>query len=336
VGEISIRANKGTGLIQELESGSISIELNLEADILYDAIIEEIGFTTRRDDILLSPREKFNGNLQGDIETTESPEGVLRRKLSTGSLRIQSREDSQVLGLIQSVSLTLRDSAMNLIRKRGQQSSCPGLENVEKVLTIRPVVFERDGILTGISMADQFRIAQGLWGGCCVKLLVLEARVMTRKEIEDLGRTNNVDSGEVDGIARCFSDAPGIVEVFFVAHDLASYGGGATLNGGMSQAKVVVTDQISGNPALLAHEVGHVFNGDHPNSTDPTFWAADSGTVLTPGHPNPELNSLSNCGRVDNPALVSGKPPVVCCLNPTLNLVVPILDPPPYFPYLPP
>jgi hypothetical protein len=181
-------------------------------------------------------------------------------------------------------------------------------------------VFElKDGGQTGGSMAFQFPMAKQIWGGCCVKILDRPPRVFTRQEIEMKGIDAIIDKGVPDGIAALYDDNPLVVEIFFVTHDLKDYGGGATLNGGMSQAKIVLTDQSSTNHQLLAHELGHVFNGDHPFSKDPTFWPADPNTVLSPTKPNPVANTLSNCRRVRNPALIPDKPPLSCCFALTIR-----------------
>src|SRR6185369_14133498 len=92
-------------------------------------------------------------------------------------------------------------------------------------------------------------------------------------------------------IQRAFDDpAPDVIEVFLVDSELPN-GGGTTFNTGSSLAKVVITERSTGNPNLLAHEIGHVLGGLHPNSPpDPPNWIADEDTVLepsgSPGQPN--------------------------------------------------
>jgi hypothetical protein len=90
------------------------------------------------------------------------------------------------------------------------------------------------------------------------------------------------------------------IEVFLVDSDLAE-GGGHTNCGGTGNDKVIITDRALGtNPFLLAHEIGHVLSGVHPE--EPTVneqWKGEADTILQPsgsiGKANPAKRPAEYC-----------------------------------------
>lgn len=104
----------------------------------------------------------------------------------------------------------------------------------------------------------------------------------------------------------------GVLPVFLVAADLACAGGGYALNAAHGLACIVLSlqmlsaDGTGGNSHLLAHELGHVFGGDHPLSESEIIaggyaapiWDGDWFTVLEPDSMmNPAENSVRNCSH---------------------------------------
>lgn len=315
VGEISVRSFAGSAVIDNADRVQASICAKMSAHVLYDSMIAEIGYPIRRDDLFMTPFEEFSGTLSGVIEREEIA-GEVRWRFRDGTLAFQAQEGKR-LSAVSQLSLPLAGAPLYILPESQTPWICPRRRgSVRRFLSVRPVVFEWDGALTGTSMVKQFEVVDLLWGKCCVDLIRLDPKIITEKEIESSpGLSEAIRNGEASRISKAFKDNPNIIEIFFVSHDLADSGGAATFNGGMSQAKIVITDQNSNNPQLLAHEMGHVFNGDHPASTDQNFWTGDPGTVLNPGIPNPPANTIHNCRRVNNPALLTGKPPLTCCIK---------------------
>lgn len=166
----------------------------------------------------------------------------------------------------------------------------------------------------GAKAQTQLEAAQRIWGKCCINLEILEPYCHVDPDLKI--------SGDPELVVRALSDPDeNTIEVFFVDHRLKKYGGGATLSCGCNTASVVLTEYSDYNDNLLAHELGHVFAGVHPNPPIPStfFWEGDTDSVLEPilhiNEANPDLNTLSNCRRADNPALTTVSPQL-CRLHP--------------------
>jgi hypothetical protein len=192
------------------------------------------------------------------------------------------------------------------------------LADYQRRLKIRPVRFLNrpdDPAPTGANARAQFESAESIWGQCCIDLEVLPFVDRVAPDLKN--------SGKPQLVADSFSDPDeNTIEIFFVNRPLTAFGGGATCSCGWNTAKIVLTENSQSNPNLLAHELGHVFAGAHPNSqNDPSgfFWVGDVNTVLQAtlhaGQKNPDQNTLSNCRHTHNPALATITPDP-CQLHP--------------------
>jgi hypothetical protein len=98
------------------------------------------------------------------------------------------------------------------------------------------------------------------------------------------------------------------IEIYLIEQFVGDgHGGGISYNSGQASAYCILaldqSDQVAGNPYLLAHEVGHVLGLAHPLGTPnlETTGLIDSSpqSIMQPsnppGSPNPSDNSLFNC-----------------------------------------
>jgi hypothetical protein len=176
-------------------------------------------------------------------------------------------------------------------------------------LTLQPVGFrtdETDPAPTGGTAAAQFAKAQAVWEKACITLQVNPIVLITDAALKT--------SSDLTAIRNAFTDPdPSVIEVFFVANSLPLIGGGSAGGIGLASCKPVIAEPNSGNPVLLAHELGHVLGLQHPSAIS----NSDDGTVMAPAGsamlPGSELVTHFMCTNVANPALATL--PTLCCLT---------------------
>ena len=316
-GTISLMGHKGHGFASLEDNNIISLKATMPAALLYERLVQEIKPEKTDYDEIMTPPEYFDGVLNCNF--------MLKGKGNNTKINLENSEAiftfrSGGLGLIRSIKFTLEKAEVTQRYKNNDQidanNECPtGHSIFKKRLQCQPVVFRSsnsDTNPTGSSSVLQFSEANSIWGKCCVEFQVLPAEIITNATVKI--------SSDLDLIFNSFPlSNPNVIEVYFVDNDLAFYGGGATQNGGSGLAKVVITDSNSGNPHLLAHELGHVLGGKHPGVVPMApRWEGDSGTVLASSSsaaiPNPDKNTYHNCISVSNPAIQT-LPDLLCCLT---------------------
>jgi hypothetical protein len=130
-----------------------------------------------------------------------------------------------------------------------------------------------------------------------------------------------VDGSGTEGLRLLNASRPvgdrNAVPVFFVANDLHNlgFGGGnttfLTINPDTSLAVVVIGRTASA--LVLAHELGHVLSGLHPDEDPgPVVWTGDADTILGKP-PLSAYNTLRNCSRAVPPFPLSTNYPVGQC-----------------------
>lgn len=158
--------------------------------------------------------------------------------------------------------------------------------------------------------AQQLAAVQAIWGGACLEF----------QQAKSPHLVNNpalFASNDIGAITGSYTPPVGIIPLFFVHHALG--GGGATpLPWGSSLTRVVVSDMTSGrnpvtevsstNPNLLAHEMGHVLGGVHPDQLPSgVLWRPQGAPNVMKAsgvsyEPNSPCNPLSNCIDASNTA----------------------------------
>lgn len=304
-GQFGIRGVDGTGTLEPLEEGAWTLQVQFQGFQAYDALTRSMRRRFVPPDRFTAPMESLKGSLNGVLR--EDGEGVERSIHFSGSFRFDSLP-GQELRWVHSFRMDLANNAIWPLFLA--EDPAAQVEH-QRRLKIRPVrLLDKcdDPAPTGagVNAKAQFESAKHIWGKCCIKLEVLEPV----ERIDAALKT----SGMPELVADSFKDPDeNTVEVFFVDHPLDSFGGGATCSCGWNTAKIVLTEHSESNPNLLAHELGHVFAGLHPNQNSSTFfWKGDVKTVLQAtlysGQKNPDRNTLSNCGHAHNPALASISP----------------------------
>lgn len=313
-GRISISGISGVGELLHLPGGKWSLDMDFSADVLYDAIENVLGLKETDPGLFEPPTERFRGRLRASLAEEDDqadPRGSGLRVLSS-DLELTYVEGG--LGWISNIRLPSSTTPPLAALSRAPAPGCPmGRKSERRALMLRPFAF-RDGpddaLHSGTSWNGQLNAAQAIWGSCCLQVGSEPLRF-----IDDANLKTSSDSERIRQALPAGSDLAGI-EVFLV-NGIPSNGGGSTSSPGHLQAKVVMTNRNSGNPNLLAHELGHVLAGRHPGgSTASNLWTADPGTVLEPSNspssPNPSRNTLNNCRQARNPALVpTGN---ACCI----------------------
>jgi hypothetical protein len=266
------------------------------------------------------------------IPFTEKMSGRLKARLPK-DLRIQEKaqvrfegemlmEISQrVIGLFPKMYIKFPYSILELLKSPAQ------------VIKIQPVFVgtgPADPSASGKAFETLKNRAIENWGKCgtvrCLKLVFLDPVYVNNAAYRVLDNETEAISfkGEVN-----VTDA---VEIF-VAESMSTslscaWGGGATYSSGTASAKIVTSDQQLSVPcpcptacasycplgpcscgALnnyhLAHELGHVFNLDHPGGWVP----GTAGSVMEPSglcNDNPSQQSAKNCRQTSNPLFTAG------------------------------
>ena len=127
-------------------------------------------------------------------------------------------------------------------------------------MVFQPVGFRSsatDPSSSGGTAAAQFATAAAVWNKACVSVVPRPMVFITNATLKT--------SSDVAAIRASYTDPdPDAIEVFFVANALAAQGGGTAGGIGLASCKPVIAEPNGGNPVLLAHELGHVFNLLHP------------------------------------------------------------------------
>ncbi len=212
--------------------------------------------------------------------------------------------------------LTLKDIAVDIVRpSEGLVQNAdantpydPCIQVNRRRLICQPVGFRTgpgDASPTGGTAAAQFATAQAVWNKACMDIEVRAIQMIDNATLK-------VSSNET-AIRNSFTDPdPNVIEVYFVANSLPTIGGGSAGAIGVASCKVVIAEPNSGNPVLLAHELGHVLGLLHPPSA-----TSDPGTVMQPTgsamNPGTDFVTYLETQSIANPVLQTTVTP--CCLS---------------------
>lgn len=195
----------------------------------------------------------------------------------------------------------------------------------QRTLWMQRVFFSDNAVQTGDSSQQQMDSAEIIWGKACLAIAESD-------EPQTIANAGLAQSSAIATICAAAAPPVGVIPIFFVDNDLANDGGGATILPGTPLARVVVSDHILGddgfgtlstNPALLAHELGHVLGGVHPNELPQiTEWLGAMPSILEasgiPWQMASDRNPLENCVHAYNVAAQphSDPPTPDCVMSP--------------------
>jgi hypothetical protein len=315
-GRISV-SGTGRGSLVRTGDRRWSLEAQVDARVLYRALEKERAFTPLARGLYMPELETFRGMVRAELE---DPDGDGELTATTGSFDL--RWVSGGLGWIERLSIPFRNITVANISTWSARTAamaapgaasqgCPGTRR----LKLQPYAFHEGNPddHSGTSWERQLEVARKIWGGCCIQL---DAEELILLERTDLRRSSDINAiwGSVDESDK----QPDLIEVLLVDNILDADGGGATFSATTALARVVISNDNAGNPNLLAHELGHVFGGLHPEDPEQLgFWRGEHGTVLDPSgsshQPNPDRNTPENCRRILNVALI--KTGETCCIS---------------------
>ena len=180
---------------------------------------------------------------------------------------------------------------------------------MRRQLIVQPVAFRSsasDPSPSGSTSAAQLATAQTVWTKGCIDLVIRSTVTITNSTLKT--------SSDLTAIRGAYTDSdPNVIEVFFVQNTLSATGGGNAGAIGVASCKPVIAEPNSGNPVLVAHELGHVLNLLHPgagSNSDPGTVMAPTGSAMVPGT---QLATHIMCTSIANPVLQTTT--TACCLT---------------------
>jgi len=313
-GVITVVGTSVSGIAAADERGA-RVRLEMVGEINYESLDHaRIPDIDQRGCYYIPATEPAAGTLEGWIDQREEQLVMREPRLDVVCaasefeevLRIDLHlEDTVLAPVFRGASARPNDVTQGL-EFNGDENVC--VFTNKRKLICQPVAFRTspaDPTPTGGTIAPQFATAQAVWGKGCIDI-----EVMPTVFIDDatLKTSNNPTA-----IRASFTDAnPSVIEVYFVANPLTSIGGGSAGAIGVASCKVVMAEPNSGNPVLLAHELGHVLGLFHPVSVN-----SDAGTVMAPTGsamaPGTSLVTHIMCASISNPVLQTL--PDMCCFS---------------------
>jgi hypothetical protein len=282
-GTISVVGRSGRG-IAKIDEETVSLRLEVESELNYESLDRARGIKTDVACYYMPAMEPAAVVIEGEL-LSEKRELALAR----GSVRMAAAagEFEEIHSLeieLEYVRLEPIDSPRAVYRL-GDRSEWAPLDDANtdanvcvqvnrRRLVVQPVGFRSsatDPAPSGSTAAAQFATAQSVWTKSCIEFQVAATQLITDATLKT--------SSDLAAIRAAYTDAdPGVIEVFFVANSLPAIGGGSAGGIGVASCKPVIAEPNSGNPVLLAHELGHVLGLLHPGAAS----NSDAGTVMAP------------------------------------------------------
>jgi hypothetical protein len=292
-GPISLRGRNGRGT---LIGRHLKVVFN--AGLTYIALEQHQYVPNPEAHHFGATRELFSGELQvdfqGPISQAEWPVGLRRLSL------VEQEQDLGLIDAITSEGPVIAGTA-RLFNLNAALSCSPELRCFRRRLRLRAVFFQ-DNLSdppTGSHWPIHRDAAARIWSKCGILLEETTPPVIIPDPILKQG---------LNPFAVVFShwDQDGIILVFYVAGNAT--GSGWTFGDGAAFARTIISDQVTGNINVLAHELGHILDGDDfGGASTTTTWTGEQCTVLVANGsftvPNFDRNSLHNCQYAHNDAL---------------------------------
>ncbi len=268
----------------------------------------------------LSAQETWSAGLTATAEPSPGTQSVrLNGSLLAGVI-------SSITNQVTSLAVPIND--LDLTTGQGEVVKCPPeLACKRRQVCLQPVfVRDSDGMNpAGTSFTVMRDAANAVWAKCCVELIWQTPMFRDNTSFKII-ENSDVQAGMDERKAlRDTVDQRGendCIEVFFVKEmreadgDAHAYGDGVASASGSKHAKIIIADAaIEQCPSpitlLLAHEIGHALNLDHPPDV---CIMTSSGIPPNCGSNPPDTVSLSlTCKMLRSPLLKVKQPEEPCC-----------------------
>ncbi|HVT60347.1 MAG TPA: hypothetical protein VHR45_18385 [Thermoanaerobaculia bacterium] len=299
---IYILGVRGGGKLMQ-SSAEASLSFDLEARVYQAAPARAAADLEERPEEEAPGFAIFKGRLEGSLAPgTDVSLSFQQSHLALSDGRLLSGVRGLALQFAPATPTVL--SPATVLDLEGRRVSAAA--SIEHSLRLQPVQFAAYGQrpATGRFWDLQYKAAVNIWGKCCIRILAENLCTCANSGLRSSTNTRM--------LLQCLPALKAhVVPVFMVDRSLGDSGGQRDPATGV----IVLSGDCKGNPALLAHEIGHVLNGKHPLASHARctgkdkygFWQADPCTVLNPSgsamRPCPELNSDCNCKNADSPWL---------------------------------
>jgi hypothetical protein len=318
-GIITLTGISGSGILRRAKKTS-RLRIEIDCTINYESLDRASGVATDDGCYYIPAVEPADAHLEGDVVPTSRGELPLTNSrlhvaCAAGTFNeihaIVVQIDKGIFQPLERAAVRYRIGAAGELQPLADANTDINVcvQANRRRLTIQPIGFrtdDTDPAPTGGTATAQFAKAQAVWEKACITFQVNPIVIVTDETLKT--------SSDLTAIRNAFTDPdPAVIEVFFVANSLPSVGGGSAGGIGLASCKPVIAEPNSGNPVLLAHELGHVLGLQHPGGAS----TSDAGTVMAPVGsamlPGSDLVTHFMCTNVVNPALATL--PTLCCLT---------------------
>lgn len=316
-GAISVMGGEGKGIILDDDRGRL--RLNLEARINYESLDEYRGVDTQSACYYIPATEPCAAVVEGVLRSPRVGMVLERARIAVACAAGEFGEVQAIE--IRAPRIALRSIADFEPRYRlGRPGQWAPLNDAntdanicievnQKSMVFQPVGFRAsasDPSPSGGTAAAQFATAAAVWAKACVSIVTRPMIFITNATLKT--------SSDLAAIRAAYTDSdPDAIEVFFVANALSAQGGGQAGGIGLASCKPVIAEPNGGNPVLLAHELGHVINLQHPGVGS----NSDAGSVMAPtgSAMNPGTNLVTHFMAINVANPVMDIEPTLCCLK---------------------
>lgn len=301
IGAASLRGLEGTGVLD-----GAFLHLDVKSGVTYNALEIDQFDQSFAVDHFGAKRETFDGQLQ--IRFQDAP-GAIAWPSQLERLFLQARDQS--LGLIDGLESDPSLAGSIAVAHRLDPAGLPCAQpfrSERKRLLVRAVFFKAaaQDPSTGSGWPEHLKAAQAIWRKCGIEII----EAAPPHSITDA----LLRAGEQPmQVVFSHMDEPGTILLFFVAGTFT--GPGWTWAEGAAHARCIISDLAASNVNIVAHELGHVLDGDDSGgSSSTTTWTGERCTVMMPNSvltaPILERNTLHNCQSAKNDAI--GKFEAIC------------------------
>ena len=246
-----------------------------------------------------SPRDFVHGSFTGVLQRTDIADGAgPSLRLISAELRFEGSGKWEEIAVdfpeetyAEKISFSCNGDGIPVYRKTVKL----------QVVEFKPVADDSEAtVALAKEMVEQ---AAKLWNPGFIYFDV----IITEPVID--ARLHDIDPRELVNLTKLWEVRPiqnelDRIPVFFVNFDLGEWFGGYTYGfsiNTMEPFASVVISELSDSNLVLAHELGHVMGGWHPNSAETGYWTGSESTIME-HFPFEAVNDHENCVKAGCPA----------------------------------